>query len=152
VIEFEIKGEKYKTVRKLDAKRQYHVARRIAPAILALASAAEVINFSADGVPRIRDQDEAGAIQPLVQALASMKDEDVDYILFACLSIVQRQQVIGGKEVWANIQAANGALAFEDIEMATMMQIVVQVIQENLANFFSAPSEPPAEATAGSQA
>lgn len=119
--EFEINGQQYRAA-KLDAFKQFHVSRRLAPVLSGLV-------FSADGGVG----DFTALLQPIAEAVARMPDADCDFILDACLSVVKRQQ--GGN--WSTIYAgANQALMFDDIDMAVMLQIAAKVIQENIGGFF----------------
>jgi hypothetical protein len=122
-MEFEIKGQQYRSG-KLDAFKQFHVSRRLAPVLSGMASLAES-----------PQTDFTELLQPVAEAIAHMPDSDCDYILQTCLSVVQRQQ----GNAWANVYAPNTkALMFDDVDLSTMLQIAVKVIQDNLAGFFSA--------------
>lgn len=122
-MEFEISGNNYRSG-KLDAFKQFHVSRRLAPVLSGLAIAA---NGS--------EADFSAFLQPIAEAVAQMPDADCDYILHTCLGVVQRQQ----GNAWANIYAQGAkTLMFDDIDLAAMLQIAAKVIQDNLAGFFSA--------------
>jgi hypothetical protein len=64
-----------------------------------------------------------------------MTDEDVEYIIFTCLSVVQRQQPDGRYQGVANLQARS--LQFQDIDLPVMMRLAAAVVQENLGGFFA---------------
>ena len=123
---------------KLDAFKQFHVARRLAPILATVASAAANIPESERPTP---ETDEAAAERwfgkmaaPLVEAFSSMNDETADYILLTCLTAVGRD---AGKGTWAPVLSRQRTLMYQDIDMGTMVQLTVAVIQENLAGFFS---------------
>jgi len=118
-MDFEINGQQYRSG-KLNARQQFHVARRLAPVLggLATASQGKTDNF-------------ATFLQPIADAIAGMSDADCDYVLDNCLAIVQRQQ----GSSWANI-FVNKAQMFDDIDMGVMLQIASKVITENLGGFF----------------
>lgn len=123
-LEFEHKGVAYK-VGKLDAMRQFHVVRRLAPFLATLAGS---------GIkPGQVGDDMAGLLEPLAGLLGSMSDADAEYVLMACLSAAERKQPAGG---WAKV-VGGGSLMFEDIDMAAMLHIAWQVIQHNLSGFFA---------------
>lgn len=144
-------------VGKLSPMKQFHVARRIAPLLAALGGAAlsapkdiaaiEQSDASADDAA---EDSALGAIQHFLQslapALASMSDEESEYIINTCLAVVKRKQ----NTSFAPVIASNGRLMFEDIALPDMMQLTVAVIQENLGSFFpdapgkSSSSEAPA--------
>lgn len=153
-MEFEIKGQLYRSG-KLDAFKQFHVARRLAPLLSGVSS---VLKGSAlppptqkhdgdksqseEAPPPAPAPDFADFLEPMADALAHMPDADCDFILFTCLGAAQRQQGNG----WAKIVATGTrSLMFEDIDMGVMINITLKVIQENLGSFFSDPaaSSPP---------
>lgn len=104
----------------MDTFKQFHVARRLTPVLGSLASAAG------------SGSDLTKAIVPIADAISSMADADCDYILHACLNVVKLDQ---GNNTWSPI-FSNGLLMFQEIDMATMLQIAVKVIQDNLSGFF----------------
>lgn len=147
-MQFEINGQQYRSG-KLDAFKQFHVARRLAPLLSGVSS---VLNGSglpdpepprAEGeaakaeVPAAPDKkDFVDFLEPMADALAHMPDADCDYILFTCLGVVQRQQGNG----WAKVVAqGTRSMMFDDIDMGVMINITMKVIQENIGGFFSAP-------------
>lgn len=115
----EIGGQKYR-IGRIDARKQFHVARRLAPLLAGLGS----LSGKGEGF--------ATAVAPLAEALSSMPDSDVDYVLDVCLGACQRVQPNGH----AAPIMARGELMFEDIDMAQMVQIAIRVIQQNLGSFF----------------
>ena len=124
-MDFEIAGQQYRSG-KMDAFRQFHVSRRLAPVLSGLAAGASA---AAGGDP---EQEFAAFLQPLVNGIASMSDADCDYVLHACLGVVKRQQ----GNAWAPIFITQGnSLMFDDIDLAVMLQIASRVIQDNLGNF-----------------
>ncbi len=125
-MEIEISGNSY-SIGKMSAMQQFHIARRLAPAIWALSSVA--------GKDRPEDDSTAiNALQPVAEMLSKMSDEDSEYIVKSCLAVVQRKQQNG----WAKVQSSNGGLMFDDINMQTMLQITFAVVKDNLGNFFNA--------------
>lgn len=119
-MEFEIGGNTYRGG-KMDTFKQFHVSRRLVPILGNVAGAVT-------GEVSFED-----LVQPLMHGIASMTDADCDFILEACLKVVQRQQ----GNAWSPIYAgANQALMFDDIDMSAMLQIASKVIQDNLSGFF----------------
>jgi hypothetical protein len=118
---------------KLDAMKQFHIARRVAPALTGLVSA-----FSGAGASQ---EDFARALGPLADAVAQMPDADAEYVLGTCLAVVSRQT---DPTTWAPIWR-EGRLVFDDIDLGTMIQLAAKVIQDNLGNIFGAlPAKLPA--------
>jgi hypothetical protein len=118
----EVGGFSYR-VGRIDARKQFHVARRLAPLLAGLSDSA----FKGEGVARF--------LGPLTDALSRMSDEDVDYVLDVCLSVCHRIQPNGPA---APIMARGGGMMFQDIDMSQMIQLTVKVIQENMQGFFPA--------------
>lgn len=116
----EVGGQKYR-IGRIDARKQFHVARRLAPLLAGMSAAPE------------KSTGFAAFIGPLTDALSGMSDEDVDYVLDVCLGVCQRMQPNGQG---APVIARSGGLMFEDIDMGQMIQLAVKVIQENLGGFF----------------
>lgn len=126
--EFEVKGQQYRSG-KLDAFKQFHLARRLMPVITAM-SGKESLD---------------GTVSAVSTAIAGMSDTDCDYVLNACLAVVQRQQ----GQSWAKVfDDRSKSLMFDDIDMAGMLSIAQQVIQDNLGSFFQGGLAPQAEAQA----
>lgn len=120
-MEFEIKGERY-SVSKMDAFKQFHVSRRLAPVLSGLAASA------AGG-----KTDFSAFLQPIAEAVAAMPDADCDYVLHACLAVTRRKQ----GDAWVPVyNAGNKALMFDDIDLAAMLTIATKAIEENLGGFF----------------
>lgn len=115
----EVGGHKYR-IGRIDARKQFHVARRLAPLLAGMS-----------GIPD-KSAGFAAFLGPLADALSGMSDEDVDYVLDVCLSVCQRIQPNGHP---APVMT-RGGLMFEDIDMGQMIQLAVKVIQENLGGFF----------------
>lgn len=116
-MEFEVNGQTYRAER-LDAKKQFHVARRLTPVLSSLTGASDTEIFAS-----------------IAEALAGMSDEQCDYIIDTCLGVCLRQQ--GDKWVRVYNERAK-ALQFDDIDLTAMLQIAQSVIQENLSGFFGA--------------
>lgn len=113
----------------MGAREQFHVVRRLGPAIMGF-----LVSTAAKGAGI------AGAIGPIVDHLSKMSDEDSDYVLDHCLSVVQRSQP---NNEWVKVKAPNGALMFNDIELPQLINLTRAVLTENLRGFFpSAASEP----------
>lgn len=122
-MEFELNGIEYR-VNNLDARRQFHIMRRLSPMLAELATAVNAKSGSLD------------ALQPLANALAGMSDSDADYCLFGLLACVQKRQ---GK-TWSKICVDN-QLMFADMTMPIMLQIAFKAFQFNFGDFFQQPAQ-----------
>ncbi|MFG1429178.1 phage tail assembly chaperone [Roseixanthobacter glucoisosaccharinicivorans] len=133
-MEFKVGAHNYRSS-KLDAFKQLHVARRIAPVLGELAPAMKAL-MSAAGKRSADQADAISAVLPLTRAIAAMPEEDCNYVLAACLSVVEREVGnVGWQRVW-NQQAQ--ALQYQDIEAPEMIMLAANVIGENLSNFMRA--------------
>ena len=151
--DFTINGHAYKTAR-LDVMVQWAVARRLAP-ILAEILSPDLIKRGAKLLPKFVNMaqgksDEgdtklledpnfveflellASAFKPFMTALASLPEQDSDFIISTCLAATQRQQGVGG---WATVKPHGSPMMFADIDMVQMLAIVVRVIMFNLSGF-----------------
>ncbi|MBJ9593232.1 hypothetical protein I5745_22340 [Burkholderia seminalis] len=157
--EFQLGGHTYQ-IGRLNARQQFHVSRRIAPlippmvpallklyselerardatgaaavtAIVGGAPAAEALAASKRDVVALAES-VAPVLQPLTDALATLKDDDADYVLDACLSVVERKHMNGWAKVWS---AQHRTTMFDDIGLEVMLPLVVRVIVANLGNF-----------------
>jgi hypothetical protein len=136
--EFEVGGHKYRSGT-MDARKQFHVMRRLATVLDALRDMPKKHKIEAlVDTPEADagDQDSLlSAVAPLAKAIGSMSDEDVDYVFEACLGIVQRQDGNAWQKVW-NTQSK--VVQYSDIDMAAMLQITWHVLQGSFAAFFRA--------------
>ncbi|WP_175788110.1 phage tail assembly chaperone [Burkholderia cenocepacia] len=172
--EIELSGKRYQ-IGKLNAMQQFHVSRRIAPiipsiipvlmkfyaeversrnaaanaALGALAAGEDASAAEQRGVLGLVDSI-APVLQPFADALASLKDEDAEYVFGTCLSVVERQHQNGWAKVWS---AAHKTSLFDDMDMGSMLPLVVRVVVENLGPFINglltSQASSPAATTAG---
>lgn len=129
-LEFEISGQRYRA-EKLDAFKQLHVSRKIAPIIPKLLPM--FMKFAEQGDSMKADlAGMAEAFEPLAQALADMPDADCEYVFNACLGVVARNQ----QGNWASVWSQSGkSLMFDDIDLGGMTQITAKVIWDSLGGF-----------------
>jgi len=109
-----IEGVTYRTGQ-LNAKEQFHVARRLAPIVGAMASAVGTGMFSS-----------------LADAVSKLEDKDVDYVMRTTMRVVTRQTGDRFMSVW-NVQG--DAPQFADMTAPVLLQLMIAVIQDNLGGF-----------------
>ncbi|VWB83785.1 putative bacteriophage protein [Burkholderia aenigmatica] len=172
--EIELSGKRYQ-IGKLNAMQQFHVSRRIAPIIPSMipvlmkfyaeiersrnAAANAALGALAVGedASAAEQRDVLGLVdsiapvlQPFADALAGLKDEDAEYVFGTCLSVVERQHQNGWAKVWS---AAHKTSLFDDMDMGSMLPLVVRVVVENLGPFINglltSQASSPAATTAG---
>lgn len=144
--EFEINGIKYR-ISKLDAFKQFHVTRKIAPIVPTLIPI--FVRFTADK----KLSDDIGALSellgPFADGIAEMSDEASEYVIATCLGACQRSTGPNGwTAVWS--KQANQCM-FDDMDLGAIMQVVIKVVQDSLGPFIqglltSQQSNPTAEA------
>lgn len=133
-MDIEINGQQYR-IGKLDARKQFHIARRLAPV---MKSFGDVMIQQAAAAPAEGEDLLMKAMSPIIDAIALMSDEETDYILDTCLAVVSRQQP-GGQ--YQKVMVGKNML-FADIDLPVMMQLTFNTIRENLSNFFFVPQAP----------
>lgn len=111
----------YSTSGRLDAFTQLHVARKLGPSIPIVEGLIDKRNAEKD----------KGIL--IVLMLSHVSDADAEYIVRKCLSVVVRRED-GGKP--AKIQAPDGTLMFDDLDLTKMLELAMMVIEENLGDFF----------------
>lgn len=121
-MELKIEDIKYK-VDKLEARRQFHLVRRIAPLL-----AGAALSRTKDGA-----KDFNTVIAAIVNSISKMSNEEADFILDTCLSVCSRD--VNGQ--WAAVQAPNSTALMYPLEMDTQLQLAVAVIEDSLGGFFA---------------
>ena len=150
MLEFQV-GQDHYRARRMTAFQQFHVARRLAPVISELLTTGSALaELAAAGTQEGEAPPEVDAtklIVPFADALSRVSDADCNYVLGACLAMVQRQQGGNGSgpAVWSDVWNDRAKkIMFEDVDVLTpMMEIVVQVLQDNLTGFFGAVRQAP---------
>jgi hypothetical protein len=79
------------------------------------------------------DNNELGSLEPLAQALepfmeafAKMPEDDVNYVIHKCLSVVKRS---------SSVVCRGQTIMFDDLDMGQILPLVVAVIRVSLGNF-----------------
>jgi len=127
-MELEINNQKYR-IGKLNALQQFHITRRLMPALAAVGLSYASLKDAANGGGTGSIME---AVEKASEVLAKMSDEDSNYVIFTCLGAVTRLSGSG----YAKISQGQ-ALAFEDIDMMAMIRLVVEVVRLNLQGFFA---------------
>jgi|SRR5581483_4911794 len=124
----EIGGKTYQ-IGKMPVKTQYHVMRRILPAAMALPELLGALD-------RFKDKADAtgfvASVVPFAKALSSMSDQDSEFVIDACLRVCKREE--NGRPF--PLTAANGSLMYQDLTLAGIIALTVEVLRENLSSFF----------------
>ena len=125
MIEFEINGVQYRA-QAMDARRQFHVARRLSA----------VLAPSADAIGKSKDDKSVkggiiAALDGFFEALSTLPDDQLDYVIDACLDTVSRKD---GTQ-WSPIRRG-GAMMY-DLDLYTQGAIVYHVVKGALDGFFA---------------
>src|SRR5580765_7992926 len=104
-----VEGEIYRTGM-LNAKQQFHVARRLAPIVAAMQSGENLF-------------------QALATELAKLPEQDVDYIMRTTMGVVSRKQGDQWVRVW-NQQA--DLPQFSDMTAGALLTLLVLTLEDNL--------------------
>lgn len=133
---FEIGGRNFK-LDKINAFKQFHIVRRIAPILAELLPAmADIakITKSSENYSESEKLDQFGKIAgPVMNGLSKLSDSEADKVLFGLLSSVEVQQSAGN---WAKV-ANDSMLMIQDIELPVMLQIAGKAFMFNLSGFFA---------------
>lgn len=143
-----IDGHPYR-IGRLNARKQWNVVRRLAPVLAASAPALQVWASASpppetgpDGQPApgtaapAFDLEAAfSAFGPLATAIGDLTDENSDYVINTCLSVVHTNRI---GQTWAPVANSGGDLMFQDIHLGTMVKLVLIVLRENLGDFLGA--------------
>lgn len=127
--EFELKDNVY-IIGKLDAFKQFHLSRKIAPVIPSLVPV--FVEISKKGDIQNNISAIAELLQPFADGLAALSDEHSEYVLKTCLGAVKRQTGETFTPVW---DKRGNVCLFDDLDLGDMMQITVKVIQSSLGSF-----------------
>ena len=131
-----IGGHDY-TIGRLNALDQLHVSRKIAPIIPNIMPIlTEVAKGDLEKVIASIETDEnaelagleplAKALDPFMEAIAKMPEDDVNYVIHKCLSVVKRN---------GSVVCRGESIMFDDLDMNHLLPLTVAVIRTNLGNF-----------------
>ena len=121
---------------KINAFKQFHIARRLAP-ILAdmLPGMKKMQAIKDDNLTEDQRLDQIAEIAgPIMNGLSKLSDSDADFVLMGLLAAAELKQPTGN---WARI-VVDGRLMFDNLDLPTMLQVAGRVFMENIAGFFGA--------------
>lgn len=125
----EVGGNRYRPGRRLSAMEQFHVTRRLGPALVICGVTWQMMQ---DGV-QVSLDDWVAVAGPVMEIVSKMSDADVEYVILTCLQALEREST-GGH--WSGLVAPDGkSMMFADIDQAAMIRLTLDVLRTNLANF-----------------
>lgn len=129
VIDFSI-GEKEFKAGKINAMKQFHVVRRIAPILGDLIPVLK--KFEGMSEEELK-KDQIESLAPILNGLAKLSDKDSEFVLYSLLAAVEMKQDLGN---WAKL--SNGEqLMFNDLELPVLLQVAGRTFMHNLTGFFA---------------
>ena len=132
--QFEIEGKLF-NAQKMPAKKQFHVARRLAPVLETLDGLIPLLKDDVSFDDEERNLEAIFAIiKPFASVLQKMSDDDAEYILNQCLANCKID--VNGK--WANLRNGDRDM-YQDISLTELVVIAFNVIKFNLSDFTRAP-------------
>lgn len=134
---FELGGRKFKLGR-MDAFKQFHIARRVAPLLSDLVPVLGGFANQKKPVEKMSEQEKLDMVakfaSPIMAALSKLSDEDSDKVLKGLLASVEMQQDSGN---WAYIVRDN-VVMINDLDLPVMLQVAGRAFMFNIGGFFSA--------------
>ena len=132
-MEFDINGVDYRAT-KLSVFDQLKVCRKLLPVLSSIVPDLALLRETAAATAGDREKTSqviSTILPKIADVVAGMPEEDVNAILFPCLSVVTRKTTAGN---WAQV-FRDGSLMFDDIDLFTMLNIAGRVAADNLGNF-----------------
>lgn len=126
-MEFDIKDNTYQ-IRKLSVFDQFKVSRKLLPVMSGMLSDFQAIRGLASSGNSMAIMEKT--LPKIAQALSDLSDENANAIIYPCLSVTYRKQGKG----WVPLMQGD-VLAFDDLELPAMLQIVGRVVGDSLGNF-----------------
>ncbi|WP_354691097.1 phage tail assembly chaperone [Phytobacter sp. RSE-02] len=135
-MEFTINSVDYRAT-KLSVFDQLKVCRKLLPVLSSIVPDLSALHKAAAvaGESEKTGQSISTILPKIADVVAGMPEEDVNAILFPCLSVVTRKAITGN---WTPV-FSNGELMFKDIDLLTMLNIAGRVAADNLGNFLPVP-------------
>lgn len=124
---FQVGDHNYRC-RRMDAKTQFHVIRRVLPLLSKFMSS----NASIMDSPNANN-----AAEIIMGSLNKIASNDYDFIINNCLLSVEREEAPGS---YQRIMTPDGHFMYEEInyDLVSMMKIVFEVLKFNFSDFFTA--------------
>ena len=137
-MEFDIKGNTYRAA-KLSVFDQFKVSRKLLPVLSGMLSEFQAIKGLAAKGDSVSIMEKV--LPRIAQSLSDLSDADANAVIFPCLAVVTRQH----QKSWVPVLQGD-AIAFDDIDMLEMLQIVGRVVGDSLGNFLrELPTKPTQE-------
>lgn len=127
-------GDRQFKVSKINAMRQYHIVRRIAPILGDMLPAMkEVSKKKSENLSEDQKLEQAADIfAPIMHGISKLSDKDSEFVLYGLLAAVEMKQSEGN---WAKL--SNGdMLMFDNLELPVLLQAAGRSFMYNMTGFF----------------
>lgn len=135
--DFSIGSRQFK-LNKIDAFKQFHIVRRMAPVLSGLLPALgdfQKVMSKMDSLSEAEKFDGLAKLAgPFMEGLSKLSDADSDKVLFGLLNSVEVKQETGN---WARV-SSDTMLMIADMELPVLLQIAGRAFVFNLSGFFAA--------------
>lgn len=131
--DFQIGARSFK-LNKIDAFKQFHIVRRLAPIITDLIPIlSQIKNVKDEGLSQEEKLAEFGRmLSPLTMGLSKLSDEDSDKVLKGLLSAVEIKQDQGN---WSKI-VVDSQIMFTNLELPVLLMAAGRSFVFNMSGFF----------------
>ena len=134
-----IKDVQYQA-KKMPPRQQFHVMRRLTPLLTAAGP------LLLDLLDSEKPKDEvltniAGVLGPISVMLAGMRDDDLDYVLDACMLVIERLDVDNRWHPIAIAGPRGVQRMYQDIDAVMELRLTAEALKVNLSGFFGQLSD-----------
>lgn len=133
--EFELNGRKFK-IGKLNAFKQFHIVRRIAPILAdllpAIGEMQKLQKIKSNKTEAESFDEMAKVLAPLLTGFSKLSDQDSEFVLFGLLSCVETHSM----GAWSYV-VRDSMLMSQDLELPALIQIAGRSFMANLSSFFA---------------
>lgn len=132
--DFQIGAQEFK-LSKIDPFKQFHIVRRLGPILGDIIPVAQSIKNAVSGEQSEDQKFEtiAKLVQPILNGLSKLSDEDSNRVLLGLLSSVEMKQSPAGN--WARV-ARDESLMIETLDLPVLLQAAGRAFAYNLSGFF----------------
>lgn len=134
--DFSLGGRDFK-LGKLDAFKQFHIVRRVAPILADLLPALKNAQAGPGDLAVMSEDKKLDMVgkfaTPIMSGLSQLSDADAELVLYGLLSSVEMKQPAGN---WARV-ATGTMLMIQDLELPQLLQIAGRAFMFNLSGFFA---------------
>ena len=127
-------GDRQFKISKINALKQYHIVRRVAPILGEMIPAMKQISKknSAGLTEDEKLEQAADVFAPIMHGISKLSDKDSEFVLYGLLAAVEMKQSEGN---WAKI--SNGEmLMFDNLELPVLLQAAGRSFMFNMTGFF----------------